>query len=220
MEPQPTRPAHPSDSVRAQILASEHWSLLSTRSIAYNEIFSRTAIFLTVLSASVVALALVADATDFGDEFYVFAFVVLPVVLLLGSGTLIRLLQANADDTWLVAAMNRIRNGYLELAPGLEPYFTAGRHDDEPGVLASYGPGARLRPIPVLASTPVLVGIIDVVVAGVLAALVASRAGVGIAGAIVVGALVALTALGVVAVGVLRSLGLMRRTFVPRFPSP
>src|SRR5262245_24437288 len=54
-------------SLRAQILATEHWSLLATRSMTWNEIFSRTGTFLTVLSASVVALSLVAQATDFGD---------------------------------------------------------------------------------------------------------------------------------------------------------
>src|SRR5262245_863145 len=48
------------DAVRAQILATEHWSLLATRSMTWNEIFSRASMFMTVLSAAVVALAVVA----------------------------------------------------------------------------------------------------------------------------------------------------------------
>jgi hypothetical protein len=48
--------------LRLQILATEHWSLLATRSLVYNEVFSRAGIYLTVLSASVVSLALVARA--------------------------------------------------------------------------------------------------------------------------------------------------------------
>ena len=44
--------------VRMQILATEHWSLLATRSITYGAIYSRATIFLTVASAAVVALAL------------------------------------------------------------------------------------------------------------------------------------------------------------------
>jgi hypothetical protein len=40
-------------AIRVQILAGEHWSLLATRGMTYNEIFSRTGIFLTVVSASV-----------------------------------------------------------------------------------------------------------------------------------------------------------------------
>jgi hypothetical protein len=54
------------DAVRAQILATEHWSLLSTRSMTWNEVFSRAGMFVTVLSAAVVALALVAQVTAFG----------------------------------------------------------------------------------------------------------------------------------------------------------
>ena len=50
----------------ATILATEHWSLLGTRSMIWNEAMSRTTVFLTVLSASIVALALLADATGFG----------------------------------------------------------------------------------------------------------------------------------------------------------
>ena len=78
-------------AVRVQILATEHWSLLATRSMTWGEVFSRAGIFLTVVSASVVALALVAQATDFGGGFYVFALLVLPIVLVLGVGTLVRL---------------------------------------------------------------------------------------------------------------------------------
>jgi len=34
-----------------QILATEHWSLLATRSLIWNEALSRATVFLTVLSA-------------------------------------------------------------------------------------------------------------------------------------------------------------------------
>ena len=75
------------DAVRAQILATEHWSLLATRSMTLNEIFSRASMFITVLSAAVVALALVAQATGFGTGFRLFALLVLPIVLLVGVAT-------------------------------------------------------------------------------------------------------------------------------------
>jgi len=48
------------EAVRVQILATEHWSLLATRNVTYGAIFSRTSIFLTVVSAAIVALDLVA----------------------------------------------------------------------------------------------------------------------------------------------------------------
>ena len=129
------------DAVRTQILATEHWSLLATRSMTWNEIFSRASMFITVLSAAVVALALVAQATAFGSGFRLFALLVLPVVLLVGLATFLRLGDANTDDFGLVLGMNRLRHAYLELAPELEPYFVTGRHDDMAGLTQSYGLG-------------------------------------------------------------------------------
>jgi hypothetical protein len=87
-----------SEAVRVQILATEHWSLLATRNITYGAIYSRAAIFLTVVSAAVVALALAAEATKFGDRFYAFALLVLPVAFLIGVGTYIRLGDARIED--------------------------------------------------------------------------------------------------------------------------
>ena len=128
-------------SVRAQILATEHWSLLAARDVTYRAVFSRAAIFLTVVSAAVVALALVARATEFGDRFTAFALLVLPVALFVGVATYIRLIEARIDDFWLLSGMNRLRHAYLEIAPGLEPYFVTGHHDDEQGLHETYGPG-------------------------------------------------------------------------------
>jgi hypothetical protein len=180
------------DAVRAQILATEHWSLLATRSMTWNEIFSRASMFITVLSAAVVALALVAQATAFGSGFRLFALLVLPVVLLVGVATFLRLGDANTDDLGLVLGMNRLRHAYLELAPELEPYFVTGHHDDMAGLTQSYGLGYHSGLGRVLAATPNLVAIIDSVVFGVLAALIAQLLGTPDAAAVAIGAAAAL----------------------------
>jgi hypothetical protein len=91
-----------------QILMTEHWSLLSARSLVYTEAMSRTAIFVAALTGSVVALALVAQGTDFGDGFTAFALVLLPVVFFLGVVTILRLGQVNWEDATWVQGMNRI----------------------------------------------------------------------------------------------------------------
>jgi hypothetical protein len=147
------------DAVRAQILASEHWSLLSTRTNTWTEIFSRASMFITVLSAAVVAIALVAQATAFGPDARTFALLVLPVVLLIGIMTYFRLGEANSSDIGLVIGMNRLRHAYLELAPELEPYFTASSYDDHLGIGATYGAGYRYSAGRVLGGTPALVAI-------------------------------------------------------------
>ncbi|HEY4190726.1 MAG TPA: hypothetical protein VGM28_09910, partial [Candidatus Limnocylindrales bacterium] len=48
------------------ILTTEHWSLLSGRSLVYNEAFSRAGMFLSFLAATLVALGLMAGAMGFG----------------------------------------------------------------------------------------------------------------------------------------------------------
>ena len=226
-DPQPTTPTTPptltdrsgvTDAVRAQILATEHRSLLATRSMTWNEVFSRSTMFVTVLSAAVVALALVAQATAFGPGFRLFALLVLPVVLLVGVATVLRLGDANTDDFGLVLGMNRLRHAYLELAPELEPYFVTGRHDDMAGLTQSYGLGYHSGLGRVLAATPNLVAIIDAVVFGVFAALIAQILGAPDAAVVATGAVAALAGVIGFAVLVLRARTRVWRGVHPRFP--
>lgn len=207
------------DAVRAQILATEHWGLLATRSMTWNEVFSRASMYITVLSAAVVALALVAQATAFGPSFRLFALLVLPVVLLVGLATVIRLGDANADDFGFVVGMNRLRHAYMELAPELEPYFVTAHHDDEASVTRSYGLGDhRLRLSRILAGTPTLVGAINVVVVGVFAALVADALGASQETDVVAGVIAALAAAAGLGALAFQTINSARTAHRPRFP--
>ena len=78
-------PAHIADPRALQILATEHWSLLSQRSLAWTETFARASMFLATLSAATVALALAASVM--GEGFLPLALVILPVVLFIGLAT-------------------------------------------------------------------------------------------------------------------------------------
>ncbi len=182
--------------------------------------FSRASMYLTVLSAAVVALALVAQATDFDGNFRVFALLLLPVLLILGLGTQIRLGDARGEDVVLVIGMNRLRHAYLELAPELEPYFVTGHHDDEAGIALTYAtPDARVTPSRILAGSPVIVGILNAVVTGVLAAFIADALG-GATGVYVgAGVVGGLAYMGVFAAIPLRQIARIRRELRPRFPS-
>ena len=53
-------------ALRAQILATEHWSLLASRSTTQSEVLTRIAIFLTLVSAGVFSLGVLGNAT--GDR--------------------------------------------------------------------------------------------------------------------------------------------------------
>jgi hypothetical protein len=167
-----------SPALRLQILTTEHWSLLSTRSLSWNEAFSRATMFLSVLSGAVVALALVAQATAFGDGFVTFALLILPVVLFVGVVSFARLVAINHEDVAWVAGMNMLRHAYLQLAPELREYFITGSNDDEAGVMATYGatpgPGSFAHEF---VTTPGMLAVINGVVAGILAGIVALRFG-------------------------------------------
>lgn len=157
------------------LLAAEHWSLLAARSLIWSEAQSRATVFLTVLSASIIALALMADATGFGAETTTLALVLLPVVFLLGIAAYARLVQINAEEFRLVMAMNRLRRAYLILEPGLERYLTTGHHDDQRGVFVTYmvdEPGTR-RALWVyfLVNTPSIVATVDAALAAAMVVL-------------------------------------------------
>jgi hypothetical protein len=171
-----------------QILTTEHWSLLAARSLVYTEALSRTSIYIAALTGAVVALALVAQATDTGSAFVAFSLVLLPVVYFLGIVTIVRLSQVNAEDARWVQGMNRIRNAYLLLAPELEPYFVTSRYDDQAGVLQSAMATRRVMPqTQVFVAIPGVVAVVNSVVAGATASIAGVGLDVGLAGALVLG---------------------------------
>src|SRR5258705_9924362 len=86
------------DATKLQILATEHWSLLATRSLTYTESLGRVQMFLSILSGSVIALALVAQADRFGPTFIAVAIFMLAVVFFVGVATMARLMSLNRDD--------------------------------------------------------------------------------------------------------------------------
>jgi hypothetical protein len=177
---------------RAQFLATEHWSLLATRSMSWNEAFTRTSMFLSTLSAATVALALAGPAMAFGDGFEIFALIVLAVTLFLGVATYVRLVQVNNEDILWVVGMNRLRAAYVRMAPGIEADFTAGWTLDPRGVSKTFGATdvTKASPLHAFVTTPAIVAVIASVLAGIIGGLVAVEAGAGVAFAIGAGVVV------------------------------
>jgi hypothetical protein len=190
-EAMPT-PSESSPARRAQFLATEHWSLLATRSMSWNESFARCSMFLTSLSTATVALALVGSATQFGSEFVVFALVVLSITLFLGVATFIRLSQVNNEDLYWVAGMNRLRGVYARLEPGIEEEFVTGISLDTEGFAQTYGAMnvTGFSPLHVFVTTPGVIAVVNSVLAGVIAGLVTLQLAPVMATAIAVGLVV------------------------------
>lgn len=212
------------DPKTLQILSTEHWSLLASRSMTWNESFSRTSLFLSVLSASVVALGLVGGATQFGHEFTVFALVLLPVTLFVGVATFVRLDEANMEDTLWVAGMNRIRNAYVRVRPGIEPFLITGWSDDLEGVgrtfLMMRTPTRANTFVHQFVTTPGMVAVVDGVLAGAIAAIVAAALSAGMGLVIPIAIVVAVATTGTLFLTSVRRGRRVMSAWHPRFPMP
>jgi hypothetical protein len=163
------------------ILTAEHSSQASARSLAYNEAFTRIGNLLSFLSISFVALALIAQATSFGEPFLGIAAITLTFDFIIGLITFGRILGTTSDDLRAVQAMARVRHGYLQIAPHLEPYFSDGTTDDREGVLRTYRvPESGLRGVLYALTTSTgMAAIIVALLGGVLAGVLAMFAGIG-----------------------------------------
>lgn len=205
--------------MRLQILSTEHWSLLASRNLAWNEAFSRTGIFLTALSGAIVALALVAQATQFGEGFRLFGLVILPVVLFIGIGTQLRLDSSGYHDVLCIIGMNRIRSAYLEIAPDLEPYFVMGTNDDFAGIQATMAnPPGRSMVASIVAATPWLVSVLDALLAGAIGSMAAIQLGASGSAAVLVGAVLFLAAMALQAGLARRDIRRIMASHRPLFP--
>jgi hypothetical protein len=204
-----------------QILMTEHWSLLGARSLGYTESMARTTIFVAALTGSVVALALVGQATDFGGAFTAFALVLLPVVFFLGVVTIVRLSQVNWEDALWVQGMNRIRHAYLELAPELEPYFVTSRYDDDRGiVLSTLGVPSVFPPVQGFVAVPGVVAVLDSVVAGAIVGITAHSLDSGAGVAVALGGVAFAVVIALFAAFAFVMISRLRKRVVTRFPSP
>lgn len=165
-------------SVRAQILATEHWGLLAVRSQTWNEVIGRISAQLTFASASLVFLALAVQGLGYSQTFRILAISLGVVVLLTGTLTAFRVANASQEDYFFVMGMNRLRAAYVDIDPTLAPYFITGLTDDQRGVHHSYTMGPKRNVNHVLASASMFVTVVNTVVAGGVAALVTWPAGV------------------------------------------
>jgi len=215
-EPKPEVPP----AVRAQLLATEHWSLLASRSTTQGEVLTRISMFLYLVSAGLVSLALAGQATDFDEGFPGIALTLLGIILLVGVLTQVRVINVALEDLAYVLAMNRLRGAYAQLDPGIAEYLMASPFDDMPGSQTTYYfLGARNRS-QVLGSSMVFIVVVNSALLGLLLAgitlTVAWPAWLSVAVS-VIGGLGFLV--GSMRVGYARYLNLWHQ-HTPRFPSP
>jgi hypothetical protein len=209
-----------------QALASEAAYLNLERSLAWSDGGGRVGTFLSALGAATVTLSLLAQAVRFGPEFEAVTALIMSVVLFLGITTFLRIVHINLEDTTALAATNRLRRGYLDIAPELARYLSTSTHDDERGVWDSLtmgvvSPVGGSLGIHVFVTTPATVGVMNAVVAAVVAGAIALLLGAAVIVAAVIGVAIGLVLFALQARYMYRQFqGLAERAaLVSRFPS-
>jgi hypothetical protein len=134
--------AEPDRQALLTMLTTEHFTLQGSRATTVSESSSRAALYMGSVSSTLIALGFLAQVSQLGDAFDVFALVVLPTLFALGVFTFVRTVESSVEDVLYGRAINRIRAYYLEMAGPEARWFVMKGHDDALGVLANMG----LRP--------------------------------------------------------------------------
>jgi len=214
-------PAGVPASVRAQLLATEHWGLLASRSTTQSEVLTRISMFLTFTSASVVSVALVGQATRFSEAFVMLAVIVLCIDVTMGLLTQVRVLNVAQEDLMYVTAMNRLRAAYVDLDPGVAPYLMAAYHDDQAGSVRTYFFfGNRSSQSQVAGSSMVFMSAANAALIAILSGLLLTLLGAGTTAAVITGAVFGLAFLAGSAYLGYRAYAAIWQRFTPLSPTP
>jgi MFS family permease len=192
-----------------QALTTEHFTLQTARAATIADSNGRAALYLGTVSGGVIALAFIGQVADVGKAFFLFAFALLPALVLLGILTYLRLLQTSVEDLFYARAINRIRHHYVHLDPDAARWFLLTSHDDPPAVMVNMGMAApRAKHSQwqllghLLSHTATMIAVVTSIIGGVFVALAVGALGAGAfsvtaaAGVGVVVALLAIAAFG------------------------
>lgn len=150
-------------------LTTEHFGLQGARSTTTAEAGSRSSLYVSAVSSTLVALGFIGQISEVGDTFTVFALVALPTVFLLGLFTFIRLVELSVEDLMYGRAINRIRHKYVEVAGPEARLFLLVGNDDIVGVARNMSLSPGFLQSFIAAST--MVAVINGVVGGAALAL-------------------------------------------------
>ena len=167
-------------------MTTEHFVLQGARSATIAESTGRANMFLAAVSGGLVALGLVATASNLGAAFYGFGLVLLPTLAFVGYVTFDRALQSSIEDTEFARRIDLLRGYYFEQAPEIAPYLLSAPPAER--ILMERVPGDRWQGYRTVAG---MVAVITAVLAGSTAALAAvlifdhSLAAAAISGALI-----------------------------------
>ncbi len=145
-------------------LVTEHFVLQSAASTTVTESAGRASLYLSVLSSSLVATGFAAQSPRL---FVPFAASVIPVLVLLGVFTIVRLVDTGVQNLQYLEGIARIREHYRELDPRNAHLFTAwGRPGADRTSQALESLAVKRSPAVGLFSTASMIAAINSVIAG------------------------------------------------------
>src|SRR5262249_3131095 len=100
-----------------QMLTSEQAMLQSARAANVAEATGRTLLFVSITSAAIFGLGLIAQMARLGPQSIAFSLVLLPGLCVLGVETFMRVLVLLVEDATYARAMDHIRRYYVDHAP-------------------------------------------------------------------------------------------------------
>lgn len=121
------------------ILTTEHFTLQSARQLCLQDMQNRSTIYLTAVSAFLVAVGFFGSATRFTGPFFIFVLALLISLWVLGVLTWARVIQAAIEDVIICFGIARIHHRYTEIAPGIAPLLVRSTHDDFRGIYSEMG---------------------------------------------------------------------------------
>jgi hypothetical protein len=143
-------------------LTTEHFVLQTASSSTISEASARSSLYILSLSSSLVAIGFMSQSPEM---LLPFVAVVLPVLLLLGMFTVVRLVDTSVENLQYLVGIARIRGYYRSLSPEAEPYFSGetGRWPEAKTVPSqSFGPFLAL-----FGTTATMIAFVNSVVAAV-----------------------------------------------------
>ena len=139
---------------------TEHFVLQSAAATTVTEASSRASLYALTLSSSLVAMGFTVKTEAFAP----LAATVLPVIVLLGIFTTVRLVDTGVQNVQILSAIARIREYYRTLASDGAFYFPSYADSDVDEALASLATRRKLTTV--LFTMASMVAIINSVVAG------------------------------------------------------
>ena len=172
-------------------VTTEHFALQGARSSTIAEATGRATMFLGAVSGGLVALGLIATASNVGAAFYAFGLLLLPTLAFVGLVTFDRVLQSGIEDFGYARRIARLRSYYFQYAPELVGYLLSVPPAERLRVQGMHG-GRWQRFLTVAGMVGVVTAVLAGSAAGLLAAIAAHHS---LVAALVAGAMTAIAVL-------------------------